>query len=97
MLSEFQLTVDVRQSIPLTSLTDAGKSTFITPVEVGPNPEFPPQHGETKRWYGTRVSTVILVREDGTATFVESDRALMVAGKPEAGGERRFDFTTVDR
>lgn len=89
--------MNVRQSIPLTSLADAEKSTFITPVEIGPNPEHPPRDGEPKRWYGTRVSTVILVRDDGTATFVEGDRALLVDGKPEPGGERRFDFTSVDR
>ncbi|KAL7423592.1 hypothetical protein Q5752_001173 [Cryptotrichosporon argae] len=45
------------------------------------------------RWYGTRVSTVILVRDDGHVVFVERDRARLVDGAPvEGGGERRFEF-----
>jgi uncharacterized protein with NRDE domain len=85
------------QSIPLNSLADAAKSTLIQPVEVGPNPDHPLQPGETPRWYATRVSTVIMVRDDGSTTFVERDRALLIDGNPTPGGERRFDFSAVVR
>ncbi|KAI0030994.1 DUF833-domain-containing protein [Vararia minispora EC-137] len=46
------------------------------------------------RAYGTRVSSVMLVRRDGSALFVERDR--WVAGERGAndgGGERRFQFS----
>ena len=44
------------------------------------------------RWYGTRVSTVILVRDDGEVTFVEKDRAVLVDGKVQGGLSRTFHF-----
>lgn len=85
------------QSMPLNSLADAAKSTLIQPVEIGLDPEHPLQPGETARWYATRVSTVIMVRDDGSTTFVERDRALLIDGKPTPGEERRFDFSAVVR
>lgn len=45
------------------------------------------------RWYGTRVSTVILVKDDGTVTFVERDISVLEGGKAIAGtDERRVVF-----
>jgi uncharacterized protein with NRDE domain len=52
----------------------------------------PITEGQTGRWYGTRVSTVILVREDGRTTFIERDRAVLKDGDIQPGFERRFDF-----
>jgi uncharacterized protein with NRDE domain len=65
---------------------------MLKPLLVAPNPEIPIQEGQTGRWYGTRVSTVILVRDDGHVVFVESERALLVDGKIQVGSSRKFDF-----
>jgi uncharacterized protein with NRDE domain len=59
---------------------------------VAPNPEIPIQEGQPGRWYGTRVSTVILVRDDGHVIFVENERALLVNGKIQVGSSRMFEF-----
>jgi uncharacterized protein with NRDE domain len=59
---------------------------------VAPNPEIPIQEGQPGRWYGTRVSTIILVREDGHVVFVESERALLIDGEVQVGSSRVFDF-----
>lgn len=82
-----------RQSVPLTSLAEAAKSTLLQPIEVAPNPEQQLIPGQKGRWYGTRVSTIILVRDDGSTTFVEKTRAVLVDGQVKAGSQRRFDFT----
>jgi uncharacterized protein with NRDE domain len=81
-----------RQSIPLTSLADTTHSTLLTPLLVAPNPEIPIAKGQNGRWYGTRISTVILVRDDGRTTFIERDRAVLRDGEISSGSERRFDF-----
>ena len=56
------------------------------------------EEGETGRWYGTRVSTVILIRDDGDVVFVERDIGeLGPDGQARRGtGERRFRFTAGD-
>ena len=59
---------------------------------VAPNPEIPIREGQPGRWYGTRVSTVILVRDDGHVVFLESERALLVDGKLQLGASRIYDF-----
>jgi len=82
----------MRQTIPLTSLADTTRSTLLEPLLVAPNPEVPIKEGQTGRWYGTRVSTVILVREDGHVVFVESERALLVDEEIQVGSSRVFDF-----
>jgi len=82
----------MRQTIPLTSLADTTGSTLLEPLLVAPNPEVPIKEGQTGRWYGTRVSTVILVREDGHVVFAESERALLVDGEIQVGSSRVFDF-----
>jgi uncharacterized protein with NRDE domain len=64
----------------------------LKPLLVAPYPEVPIQEGQSGRWYGTRVSTVILVREDGHVVFVEKERALLVNGKIQVGSSRMFDF-----
>jgi uncharacterized protein with NRDE domain len=46
-------------------------------------------------FYGTRLSTVLLVRRDGTVLFIERDIWKLVDGKavkPEPPTERRFRF-----
>jgi uncharacterized protein with NRDE domain len=90
MALEYSLTA--RQTIPLTSLSDTTRSTLLKPLLVAPNPEIPIQEGQKGRWYGTRVSTVIIVRDDGNVTFIERDRALLVDGEIQSGSSRRFDF-----
>jgi uncharacterized protein with NRDE domain len=65
---------------------------MLKPLLVAPNPEIPITEGQTGRWYGTRVSTVILVRDDGHVVFLESERALLVDGKIQVGSSRKFDF-----
>jgi hypothetical protein len=83
-----------RQSIPLNSIADLSDCTCLHPVPVGANPDDTIRAGEKRRWYGTRVTTVILVREDGQVTFVERDifvqdeQGEAVKGKDE----RRFNF-----
>jgi uncharacterized protein with NRDE domain len=59
---------------------------------VAPYPEVPIQEGQSGRWYGTRVSTVILVREDGQVVFVEKERALLIDGKVQVGSSRVYEF-----
>jgi uncharacterized protein with NRDE domain len=81
-----------RQTIPLTSLADTTRSTLLKPILVAPDPEVPIQEGQTGRWYGTRVSTVILVRDDGRVVFVEKDRAVLINGELRSGSSRRFEF-----
>ena len=82
----------ISQTMPLTSLADTTRSTLLKPLMVASNPEIPIQEGQKGRWYGTRVSTVILVRNDGSVTFIERDRALLVNGEIQSGSSRRFDF-----
>lgn len=73
-------------------MADTTRSTLLTPLQVATNPEVPITEGQTGRWYGTRVSTVILVREDGRTTFIERDRAVLKDGEIQSGSERRYDF-----
>lgn len=65
---------------------------MLTPLQVAPDIERPIEDGQIGRWYGTRVSNVILVREDGQTTFIERDRAVLFDGEIQPGSERRFDF-----
>lgn len=47
------------------------------------------------RWYGTRVSTVILVKDSGEVLFVERDIAVLEGGQPRPGNnnnERKVRF-----
>lgn len=55
-----------------------------------------------KAWYGTRTSTILLVRKDGEVTFVERDvhtltldgsQARLLSGEERRSGQRRYDFT----
>jgi len=64
----------------------------LEPLLVAPNPEIPIQEGQQGRWYGTRVSTVIVAKDNGEVTFVERDRALLIDGEIQSGSSRRFDF-----
>ena len=47
------------------------------------------------RWYGTRLSTVILVRHDGQVTFVERDMGGLdlQGGFRQSDGERKVNFS----
>jgi uncharacterized protein with NRDE domain len=71
--------------------------TCIPPLRLGPNVETPIEESSKGRWYGTRLSTVILVRDDREVTFVERDVAWLDSeGEVKQGGvERRFTFTAV--
>ena len=46
------------------------------------------------KWYGTRLATVVLIRNDGSATFIERDILELddTQGWREGTGERRYDF-----
>ncbi|ORX35446.1 NRDE protein-domain-containing protein [Kockovaella imperatae] len=59
------------RSVPLTSLANVKECTCLHPVKLGTNPDEPLDTGLDGRWYGTRVSTVILVKNTGEVTFVE--------------------------
>lgn len=86
-----------RQSIPLNSLTDLSDCTCLHPVPLGANPDAAIQDGEKRRWYGTRVTTAILVRDDGEVTFVERDIFVQDEQGEAIRGrdERRFTFTAL--
>jgi uncharacterized protein with NRDE domain len=57
---------------------------------LAPVPEDEPEEGAVNlRWYGTRVSTVVLVQDDGQTTFVERDMAILEDGAPRAGTDER--------
>lgn len=46
--------------------------------------------------YGTRLTTIILIREDGSIRWVEKDIFRLQEGKPVEGTERReFSFKIV--
>ncbi len=82
-----------RQSVPLKSLADAKRCTCLQPIRIGKNPEQPLKAESKGRWYGTRVSTVILVKENGEVTFVERD----IGELDEEGEARRGDGERVFR
>ena len=50
--------------------------------------------GSEGRWYGTRVSTVIMIKDTGETTFVERDIGMLdgTGGIKKGGGERRYMF-----
>lgn len=83
-----------RQTKPLDSIADLSKCTCLHPVKLGANPDAKIQEGEKGRWYGTRVTTVILVKEDGGVTFVEKDIFVQdTSGEAVRGkDERKFQF-----
>ncbi len=64
---------ELRQTKPLDSIADLSECTCLHPIPVGKNPEKKIQEGEESRWYGTRVTTVILIKENGEVNFVERD------------------------
>ncbi|PWN21636.1 hypothetical protein BCV69DRAFT_312129 [Microstroma glucosiphilum] len=58
-----------------------------------------PPKGKGKAWYGTRTSTILLVRKSGEVTFVERDvhtmdggRARLLSEEERRHGQRRYDF-----
>lgn len=65
-------------------------------VQVSPVPIILEGSGnDAPAYYGTRLSTVLLVRKDGEALFIERDIWELVDGKPERPDpptERRFQF-----
>lgn len=85
------------QSIPLDSLRDAQDCTCIAPLRLEPrSPTRSLEYGGTEHWYGTRLSTVILVHDDGSVLFIERDRAVLTPDGeisiPGTRPERRFRF-----
>ncbi|KAL1405208.1 hypothetical protein Q8F55_008833 [Vanrija albida] len=77
-------------SRPISTYTDMTYSTRIDPFLLGPNPDTSPTpkpHGG--RWYATRVSTVILVKDDGQVLFVERDIATLDNGVVIQGSDER--------
>lgn len=80
----------------MTSAKDLFRATRVRPVIIGSDPSAPPADSQSNggRWYGTRVSTVIVVRDDGHVIFVERDIALLnQSGQVQRGdGERRVTF-----
>jgi len=85
---------DHRQSTPRDSIADLSECTCLHPVAVGTNEDGSVKEGEKGRWYGTRVSTVILVKDDGQVTFVERDIFVQNSRGEAVRGdeERRFRF-----
>ena len=84
----------LRQTVPLRSLADAALCTCLEPIRIGQNPPVPLDADSGGRWYGTRVSTVILVKNSGEVTFVERDIGeIDEQGRAKKGtGERYFTF-----
>ncbi|WOO85745.1 Transport and Golgi organization protein 2 [Vanrija pseudolonga] len=81
-------------SRPIKTYTDMTHSTRIDPFLLGPNPNASPTPEVAGgRWYATRVSTVILVKDDGQVLFVERDIATLEDGVVIQGsGERKERF-----
>lgn len=48
-------------------------ATRVQPFQVGGNVDASENPTGQARWWGTRISTVILVRDDGHVVFVERD------------------------
>lgn len=77
------------------TVDDLVKATRVRPVVI-PTADVSETVGQ-ERWYGTRISTVILVKDNGEVTFVERDIAVLneESGRPVDGDrtkERRFTF-----
>lgn len=94
MIPRHERCTDGRQSKPLDSIADLSDCTCLHPIPLGSNPDGKAQEGEKTRWYGTRVTTVLLVRVDGVVEFVERDIFVQnEKGEAVKGeGERRFKF-----
>jgi uncharacterized protein with NRDE domain len=66
------------------------RATRVNPFLIGSNAESSNEPSGTPRWYGTRISTVILVREDGQVIFIERDIAVLDNnGQPIPGTSQR--------
>ena len=85
---------DHRRTKPLDSIADLSECTCLYPVSIGQNPSEKIRADEKGRWYGTRVTTVILVREDGQVTFVERDIFVQNSDGDAVSGteERKYRF-----
>lgn len=72
-------------------------ATQIAPIRIGTGglDTTDDNIDNTARWYGTRVATVILVKDDGTVTFVERDRFRLENGEAVAGHDQRKEVFTV--
>ncbi|WVW80463.1 hypothetical protein I302_102445 [Kwoniella bestiolae CBS 10118] len=81
------------QSIPITTQSDMLSSTTIPLIKIPSTPTTQVDN-EKPRWYGTRTSTVILVKENGETIFVERDVLVLdEKGEPKRGeGERWVEF-----
>ncbi|WVQ65239.1 uncharacterized protein L199_003412 [Kwoniella botswanensis] len=87
------------QSIPITKESDALSSTTIPLITIPSANAFTTPTTESgqspkPRWYGTRTSTVIIVKENGETIFVERDVLVLDdEGNPKKGeGERWVKF-----
>ncbi|OCF56736.1 hypothetical protein L486_05590 [Kwoniella mangroviensis CBS 10435] len=87
------------QSIPITKESDALSSTTIPLITIPStntftNPSTDSGQAPKPRWYGTRTSTVIIVKENGETIFVERDVLVLDdEGNPKKGeGERWVEF-----
>jgi hypothetical protein len=76
---------------PASTSTSASSSTSQGETNTGSTDQIARQEAEGDttgfRWYGTRLSTVILVRDDGHVTFVEKD----IAGLNRSTGSDQGD------
>ncbi|ESK85415.1 ser thr-rich protein t10 in dgcr region [Moniliophthora roreri MCA 2997] len=83
-----------RSPEPVTERGDLRKTVQVCPI--------PANWGEKPSHYGTRLSTVLLIRRDGQATFIERDIWKLVDGKVtkmdvDSPSERTFRFTLERR
>ena len=76
------------------SIADLSECTCLHPVALGSGPDMSRKEGEKSRWYGTRVTTVILVKDNGETTFMEKDIFLQNSEGEAVRGtdERKFQF-----
>jgi uncharacterized protein with NRDE domain len=62
------------------------KATRVLPFQIGGNVESSDAPSGAARWYGTRISTVILIKDSGEVVFVERDIAVLdEQGQPVPG------------
>jgi len=93
---------DVLSFVPLRSWQPSTETPIVhrrdlrKTVQVSPLPVIVEGSGnDVPAYYGTRLSTVLLVRKDGNVLFIERDIWVLVNGKPERPDpptERRIRF-----
>ena len=86
-----------RSPQPITSRAELRNTVHVAPLPIT-HDALPAIPGAN--WYGTRLSTVLLVKKNGEALFIERDIWQLVDGKPvkaEPRTQREFRFRVFPR